>query len=229
MTLSELHKWRKQVPFYIFALCTLLGIVAAAKTLADVKSYSEIIVPCAAALAFFYVGLGIGARVWRREIDAHVGEWIREGLFGMIPADLAVTRAEMEAPLRREALGDLTGVFWEAVEENDVLRSQKEHFYSNGAVYSTAIDVFVICGFAGLAYLIAFLLTGERGFAWLSGVLVLIAVASRAFVVPSKRARHLDLCDEQLKLMRREQSAFVAERFRQIILNLRSRPVPRLG
>jgi hypothetical protein len=227
MTLSDLNAWRKRVPWFIFALCILPWFWIKSKSLGETKLYSETIVPVAAVVAtYFYVGSDFRRSLWKREIDAHVGKQIRQALLDMVPPDLAVTERERQDLLQREVFRELTGVFWEAIDRSELLRSHKEYFYSNGIVYSTSIDVFVICGLAGFVYGVAFLIMGKPDLAYVSALSVAIALASRAFVTPRTRARHLALSAEQLDLLRREQSGFVSNRFREIIAGWRRQRVP---
>jgi hypothetical protein len=218
MTHGELDAWRKRVPWFIFALCILPWFFIKSTTLAEAKLYSETVVPIVAIIAtYFYVGSDFRRRLWKKEIDAHVGEQIRAALLDMVPKDLAVTDHEKQALLEREIFRELTGVFWEAIGRNDILLSHKEHFYSNGIVYSTSIDVFLICGSAALVYVVASLPTHNLEFLQVGALFAAIALGSRLFVTPRRRARHLALSAEQLDLLRREESDFVSKRFREII------------
>lgn len=225
MTQSELNKLRNYVPFAIFGFCVLPWFLVRYKTLADVKLVNELIVPVLAViLAFLYVGLDVRRPFWKREIESHVGKQIQRGVLDMVPDDLALREEERQELLRREVFRDLTGVFWEAVDQSPILRSHKEHFYSNGIVYSTSIDVYLICSLAGLAYGVASLATGEHNLAYVAVAAIAMALVSRLFVTPQRRRIHLALSAEQLDLLRREQSDFVSNRFREIITGWRSRP-----
>ncbi len=229
MTHSELDKWRKYVPFAIFGLCILPWFLVRYKTLAEVKLANELIAPILAViLAFFYVGFDFRRPHWRSEIEAHVGKQIREAVLDMVPKDLAVTERE-KRDLRGEVFKELTGVFWEAIDQSDALRSQKEHFYSNGIVYSTSIDVYLICGFFGFIYAGMSLLAKEVTFAYVGMALIVLAVGSRIFVTPRRRAIHLALSREQLDFLRRQKADFVANRFREIVTGWRKRRVLHAG
>ena len=182
--------------------------------------------PAVALIAtYFYVGSDFRRSLWKKEIDAHVGEQIRQALLDMVPQDLAVTESEKQELLHREIFKELTGVFWEAIDRSEKLRAHKEHFYSNGIVYSTSIDVFLICALAGFVYAVASLVTGKPTLAYVGAFSITIALASRIFVTPNKRERHLALSAEQLELLRREQLDFVSNRFREIILGWRRKRV----
>jgi hypothetical protein len=228
MTLSELGYWRKGAPFFIFGLCILPWFVVSSKNLEEVKLLSEIVVPSIALVAaFFYVGADLGRSRWKAEVNKYVGVQIEETLSTMVPAELAVTPIEMN-DLKEEIFGELTGVFWEAVEGNDLLRGHKEHFYSNGIVYSTSIDVFLIFSFAGFAYACASVvytirapLQGNTGLACAAAVLLAVGLAARFLVLPRARQKHLKLSKEQLALVQREEGGFVSGRFEEIIFRWR--------
>src|ERR1039457_3025159 len=204
MTHGELDAWRKRVPWFIFALCILPWFFIKSTTLAEAKLYSETVVPIVAIIAtYFYVGSDFRRRLWKKEIDAHVGEQIRAALLDMVPKDLAVTDHEKQALLEREIFRELTGVFWEAIGRNDILLSHKEHFYSNGIVYSTSIDVFLICGLSGFCYALGAVVLSDVSQAYAAAALILISVVSRAFAIPRARQHHMTLSSEQLDLLRR--------------------------
>jgi Flp pilus assembly protein TadB len=222
MTRSDLFTWRKRAPVFIFGVCLLPWVVLNAKNLDEAKLLSELVLPVIAVIAgFFYVGLDISRSRWKSEQEAHVGKQIREALIDMVPKDLGVTESEKKALAEREVFRDLTGVFWEAVDGNQSLRSLKEHFFSNGIVYSISIDVYLICGFFAFLYAVASLLTRRPEFAYVAILCVSVALLSRFWVTPTKRKRHLELSAEQLELLRREQSDFVSRRFRDIIIGWR--------
>jgi hypothetical protein len=222
MTLSELETWRKRVPWFIFSLCVLPWFFINSQNFAEAKLYSETLVPIAALVAtYFYTGSDFRRSMWKREIDEHVGKQIRDALLSMVPKDLAIIESEKQDLLQKEIFRELTGVFWEAVDRSDRLRAHKEHFYSNGIVYSTSIDVFLIGGFAGFVYAVASLVTRKIDLAYVAALFITIALASRILVTPRRRARHLALSAEQLELLGREQSEFVSSRFREIIVGWR--------
>jgi hypothetical protein len=150
------------------------------------------------------------------EMDRHIDNKIRDSLLDLIPAELGVTLAEREL-LRKEVHKKLTGVFWEAVDKNDTLRAHKDHFFSNGIVYSTSFDVYILGTFFSFCYAIYFVFTSRVEWAYVSGLCLVLAVLSRVVVTTNSRKRHLALSDEQLSLLRREQLDFVHARFRDII------------
>jgi hypothetical protein len=221
MTLSELSKWRKYVPFVIITSCLLPWLLITTKTLADAKLANDVVVPLVALIgAFFYVGFDVRGPRWRAEVEAHVGSQIRTALLEMIPNDLEVTEEEKHR-LEPQVFKKLTGVFWQAVDRNDILRSHKEHFYSNGIEYSTSIDVYLICGFAGLIYAVAALVTRQNVFAWAGAGCVVVAIAARLLVTPHARARHAELSSEQLELLRTQEKDYVSREFRKIVMDWR--------
>lgn len=222
MTLSDLQKWRKRIPFFIFTACLLPWFLIRSKSLAEADLANKIIVPLLALLgAFFYVGLDLRRSRWKREIDMHVGKQIRAGLLDIVPRDLDVTDSERHQLAKSEVFKELTGVFWEAIDQSEVLKSHKEHFYSNGIVYSTSIDVFLICGFAGFCYAVASLVLADIPQAYVAALLIAIALACKVLVTPRARQRHMRLSTEQLDLLCREKGDFVSERFREIVVGWR--------
>jgi hypothetical protein len=215
MTQNELDNWRKRSPFVIFTIGISLYFVVSGR---DFDVAKQLIVPSIAAIAaFFYVGMGINEFLWRRELQRHVGQQIKSGILEMIPADLKVTAEERQTLSESEIYKTLNGVFWEAVEADDRLRSQKEHFYSNGVVYSTSIDVLIIGLFLAAVSEVAFLITQRRELQTLAILCSTIAIASRVLITRSRRKQHLKLSSEQLDLLRRRQADFVANRFREIV------------
>ncbi len=224
MTLNDLQQWRKRAPFFIFVSCVLPWFLVRYKTLAEVDLPSKIIVPLIGLLgAFLYVSLDFREARWKREIDAFVGKQIRAGLLNMVPRDLEVTDAESSELAESEIFKELTGVFWEAIDRNELLRAHKEHFYSNGIVYSTSIDVFVICGFCGFCYAAMAMVLNDPNEAYVAAILIAIALLSRFFAIPRARRHQMALSAEQLDLLRREQSEFMSQRFRDIVLGWRRR------
>jgi hypothetical protein len=167
------------------------------------------------------VGLKLREPRWKRETDAYVGHQIKVGVLSLVPADLAVTATEMSQLAASEVFNQLAGVFWEAVNRNEQLNSHKEHFYSNGVIYTTAMDVFLICGFFGFCYsLVGFILQNVNA-AYIALGLIIISIMSRALVIPQTRRDHMALSKEQLALLRREEGDSISERFRDIILTWR--------
>jgi hypothetical protein len=218
MSFSELSTWRKRVPWFIFALCAFPWVWLKSRNLEETKLYSETIVPVVAVIAaYVYVGSDFRRTLWTKEIESHVGNQIRQALLEMVPRDLEVTEAEKQGLAQQKIIKELTGVFWEAVDRNENLRAHKDHFYSNGIVYSTSIDVFLICGFMSFVYATAAVIQMRSDLAYAGAFLIAIALTSRYFITPRKRMRHLELSAEQLEILRAEESEFVSNRFREII------------
>ncbi len=221
MTKSELDKYRKIAPAAISGLCILPWYLVRSSSLADAKLANDFIVPALAiVLAFLYVGLNIRKPWWNKENDANVRRQIRDGLIRLVPKDLALTEEE-RGRLDDEVFRELTGVFWEAIDGSDVLRAQKEFFYSNGVVYSTAIDVTLISSFFAVLYCLASAYFSEVRLFYAALVLFGVALISRVSIIPRARAQHMLLSHQQLELLERDRSAFVADRFRSIVTRWR--------
>jgi hypothetical protein len=217
MTLSELDRWRKYVPVAIFGACALPWFLVRSGSLADADLANKLIVPVVALVAaYFYVGSGLSKWLWNRENERHVGKQIRDFLLGLIPRDLAISDKERNE-LRGQVYKTLSGVFGDAIDGNGALKALKERFYSNGIVYSTSLDVYVICSLVGSFYIVMSLLFAEIRFAYVSAGLIAIALASRWIVTPRTRSRHMQRSLEQLELLRRVRGDFVSERFREIV------------
>lgn len=222
MTLDDLHQWRKRVPFFIAAFCVLPWFIVRSRSFSEAESAVRLLVPTLAlAFAFFYVSSKLRAPHWNREMDRYVRAQIREALIALIPQDLEVSQEERDQLAQSEIYKELTGVFWEAVDQSPILRAHKEHFYSNGIEYSTAIDGYQICAFFGFCYAVASVALADVVLSYLATVLVVIALLCRFWAIPRTRERHLALSREQLDLLRRERGNFVAERFREIVLGWR--------
>src|SRR3954470_7995484 len=221
MTYSDLSKWRKRVPFVIFGICILPSFFFKSRNLAATKLANDLLVPILATIAaFFYLGLGFGRSRWEKETDTYLGRQIREGIIGLVPGDLMVTAAEKQ-DLEREIFKDLSGVFWEAVDQDDLLKSQKQYFYSNGIIYSTSIDAYLICSLAAFIYTLSSILiltpyapflaiSFEPILAYFAGAFLAIALTSYFLVTPRIRSRHMRLSVQQLDLLRRRQLEFVS-------------------
>lgn len=222
MTLNDLQRTRKVVPHVIFAACLAPWFLAWFKSPAEADLTVKIIIPGAALLlAYFYVSLKLREPRWKQEMETHLGNQIRAVLLDMVPRDLDVTEDERCQLAREEVYKKLVGVFWEAVDRNEALRSHKEHFYSNGIVYSTSLDVFLICGFAGFCYAVCSLVLRDINLAYAASVLIAIALVSQLFAIPRARRQHIALSAEQLDLLRRKENDFVSQRFREIVLGWR--------
>lgn len=227
MPLDELDRWRKRAPFFIFTVCVIPWFWVKAINGEQFKLYYDTLVPViAGVLCFFYVGLNVRGALWDDEMETHVLPQIRRAILDLVPTDLKITEAEKQRLLEKEIYKKLTGVFWETVDESPKLQAQKQHFYSNGVVYSTSFDVFIICGLSVIFfYFNAALATWLFEFVYVVAILYGIAILSIGVVMPRRRAHHLELSNEQLELIRREHSTSVATKFRAIILEWRAQNV----
>lgn len=222
MTLNDLQQWRKKVPYFIAVACVLPWFLFRSKSLADAATPVQLLVPTVALLiAFLYVNLKVRDPMWKREKETYVGTQIRDSLMALIPNDLEVTPMERDQLAKSQIYRELTGVFWEAVEQSDLLRAHKEHFYSNGIEYTTTIDAFLMCAFFGFCYAVASLILHDVVLAYVAAVLIVIALVCKFVGIPRARRRHLELSTEQLELLRRERGNFVVGRFREIVLGWR--------
>jgi hypothetical protein len=222
MTHGELKKARRYAPFILFQACFLPLTLKVSKDIEQAKFLNQFIVPVLALLAaFVYVGLDLRSGYWEEELDDHVRKQIREALLGMVPADLNVTDVERQQ-LTSEIMKTLTGVFWEAVDRNQVLKTQKEHFYANGALYTTSIDVLLIGVFAALVYSVAAFLQDNAFFGYVAAAFLAASVFSGWLVKPKARRRHMKLSAEQIDVVRRGEGAAIAARFREIINDWRA-------
>ena len=126
MTLSELNKWRLRVPWFVFALCVIPWIWIATQSVEKTKLYAETVVPILACIAtFLYVGSDFRQSRWKKELRDHVGAQIRQTLVDMVPDDLAVTNDERNELMDREILRELTGIFWEGIDNSPKLQNLK--------------------------------------------------------------------------------------------------------
>ena len=153
MTLNSLQFWRKALPFFIATACIIPLLVHSGGLDSISLRYTLAASALALIVPFFYVTLKMREPRWNREQEEHVRSQIRGSLITLIPEDLSVTAEEQQQLARAEIYKDLNGVFWQTINQDELLRAQKEHFYSNGLEYSTAIDVFLLLRFFGICYL----------------------------------------------------------------------------
>jgi len=225
MTLSQLQWRRKIVPFGIAIACILLWFLARPDTVSDTKALTTLFLT-AIGTAFLYVIAKIRDPLWDRERDRYVGAQIRRELIELIPEDLNITSTEKDQLARSAILKQLTGVFWEAIDRNEVLRAHKVHFYSNGLEYTTAIDAFLLCSLFALLYAVAFFFVGTSSVFFIAILCSLVAAVCKVVAIPRARRDHLALSAEQLDLVKRESGDFVADQFRNIVLAWRSKGRP---
>lgn len=226
MTLNALQFWRKALPFLIAFSCIIPLAVHSGGFGSLPLGYTLTALALALIVPFFYVLLKVREPRWNREMEEYVRTQIRQSLIKLIPADLNITAAEREQLANAEIYKELSGVFWDTINQTDLLRAQKEHFYSNGLEYSTAIDVFLLLRFFGVCYLGASLALGDPALFFLGAVLISVALVTRWFGIPRARRRHLALSVEQLDLLTRERGSDVSSRFREIILSWREAQQP---
>jgi hypothetical protein len=227
MTHADLEKWRFRAPLVIGTICALPWFLVSVPELAKVQLLNHLVIPAAGLLiAALYIGFDIRHHYWRREIERGVGSQIRRALIGMVPQDLEITDEERAVLEERHVFKKLVGVFWEAVDRDPILVAQKPHFYSNGVVYSTTLDVHILTAFSAVVYLVAYIFRPAPLVLAVSGFLAFLAIISRAFVLPRVREKHKALSTEQLDLLRRNQAAFVHGRFREIVIELRQQHRP---
>lgn len=223
MTKETLETWRNRAPIIILGAFAAPYLLLTGKSLQDVvASYKVFVELGALALGALYVGMDFRRALWHRELRTHIGPQIQDSLLDMLPRDLEVTAEERAILSRQDVYKPLTGVFWEAVARDPELTAHKQHFYANGAKYTTAIDVYILGVCASLCYQAAYYFGTRRlGFMGMAFALVSIALISRLAVLPRCRKRHLELSVEQLDLLRRNQRPFVEKRFRDLVLERR--------
>ena len=226
MTLNSLQFWRKALPFFIATVCIIPLLVHSGGLDSISLRYTLGASAIALIVPFFYVTLKMREPRWNREQEEHVRSQIRGSLITLIPEDLGVTAEEQQQLVRAEIYKDLNGVFWQTINQDELLRSQKEHFYSNGLEYSTAIDVFLLLRFFGICYLGISLLFGDFVLFLWGVTLVAVALAARWLAIPRVRRKHLELSVEQLDLLKREKGDYVSGRFREIVLEWRRAQPP---
>lgn len=218
MTKSDLDKWRFTAPFFIVS-STLIPLIYFYITDAElsIKIIQIIVTPLCYILAFFYSALKLRNILWTRELNKYVGAQIKSELIKLVPDDLNITTEEKKKLEEKEIWEKLTGVFWEAIDNDPILVKQKEHFYANGILYTTSIDLFIILPFVGLVYLILYFLKTNSLFLCFCILCSLVALLSKYCAIPSCRKRHLELSSEQLNLLKRNKKDFIASKFRQLI------------
>jgi pimeloyl-ACP methyl ester carboxylesterase len=217
MTLNALESSRKKAPFAISVACVVPWIAIRTQSLGE----CAVVVVFALMVGFLYMILDLRGPIWHREKNRYVNTQIRDNLITLIPDDIHVTAEERQQLANSQILGDLGGIFWNTIDQNVVLRSHKEHFYSNGFAYTTAFDGFLLCTVFGVCYAAASLVLSDAILMITGAALILVGVICRWLAVPARRRRHLDLSLEQLNLLRQERGDFIADRFRQIVLGWR--------
>jgi len=223
MTKSDLEKWRFRTPFFIVSTAVIpIVIVLFGNPDAETRIIQFLVLPVSWLFAFFYSAMKLRDKKWHRELDQHVGAQIRAELLPLIPDSLGVTEEEKERLKKWEIFKKLTGVFWEAIDSDDELVRQKEHFYANGVYYTAAIDLYIISPGMSLIYFCVWLLTGDALLVIGGFLCLLVAPLSRIVLLPRIRQHHLDLSNEQLDQVKRKKRDFISDRFRSIVIEWRA-------
>jgi pimeloyl-ACP methyl ester carboxylesterase len=223
MTLRDLQSKRKRIPWIISLTCILPWFCIRPTDLEQAGLLGVLaLVGPAVVTAFLYVIANIREPRWRREMDGRLGTQIKNALIALAPADLQITDVERSELLNSEIYKKLTGIFWEAVDQSELLVAQKEHFYSNGFLYSTALDAFLLLRFYGVCYAIASIFLGDPRIFLVSLCLMCLAFVIRWIGMSRARQQHLELSREQLELLVRDKGDFVASRFRDIVQGWRA-------
>lgn len=218
MTKSDLDKWRFYAPFIIVSSTLIpLGYVLVQDADSKVTIIQSVVTFFCYILAFFYSSMKLRNLFWVRELNKYVGAQIKTELIKLAPDDLNITSEEKKKLEEKEIWKKLTGVFWEAIDSDPILITQKEHFYANGVFYTTSIDLFLILPFVALIYLILYFFKTNTLFLYFGISCFLVALLSKYLALPSCRKRHLELSTEQLELLRRNKKDFIARKFKEII------------
>ncbi len=222
---ADLRKWRFMSPGCIAGLSVApmawqLGIFQLNEKLV----WSLLVPAFGVVVSFLYEILDIRGPLWREEMERYVGKQIKDFITDMIPPDLHVTDTELLKLREEKIMRRLTGIFWETVDSDDQLSSHKEAFYNIGKYYSSAFDIFIICGLIGYAYYftiysLGFLFSAAAGAAFLA-----IALCAWYQLIPICRERMLAISREQLEQLRRRQLGTVQAQIRESILEIRRLP-----
>jgi hypothetical protein len=129
MTLDSLQSRRKALPFLIAIACILPLLVHSGGLQPVLLRYSLAALAIGLTVPFFYVTLKLREPRWNREQEEHVRAQIRSSLITLIPKDLNVTAEEKNQLESAEIYKTLSGVFWDTINQDELLRAQKEQFY----------------------------------------------------------------------------------------------------
>lgn len=223
MTLNALEFWRKAVPFIISFVCLVPWMALRAQSTAE----CALIGVLALAAGFLYMILGLREPMWQREKNRYVNAQIRDNLITLIPENVQVTAEERQQLANSQILGDLGGIFWSTIDQNELLRSHKQHFYSNGFAYTTALDGLLLCWFFAFFYVAGWLILNDPRLLICGAALAVVSALCLWWGLPARRQHHLALSCEQLNLLREQQGDVIGDRFRKIVLGWREhgRPV----
>jgi hypothetical protein len=223
MTFETLGKWRLFAPGFICAAATTPGMFFLSIQETGRGQLLQYFLPVITGLiGLLYSGLHLRNCLWKRENAEWVGKQIRQEFLEMIPSDLSVTDAEEKRLSEREIHKELGGVFWEAIDGYPELAAQKQFFYKNGFLYTSAIDATLILPWFAIAYYVVFFCGYGRIHTFFATICLFVAWLACSVIVPICRRRHLALSSEQLDLIRRRRREFVENRFREIIIEWRS-------
>jgi hypothetical protein len=223
MTHETLGKWRLWAPGFICTAAATPAVFFSPIQEANRGSVLQYLLPLVAGVVgVLYSALHLRDWLWKSENEAWVGQQIRQEFLKMIPSDLNVTPEERKRLEDKEIHKTLGGVFWESIDGYPELAAQKEFFYQNGFLYTSAIDAALILPFFAVVYYVAFFIGYGRIHSFFASVCLLVAWVACYFVIPKCRRRHLALSSEQLDLIRRRRRDFVEQRFREIITEWRT-------
>ncbi|MBN2134453.1 MAG: hypothetical protein JW737_01860, partial [Acidobacteria bacterium] len=151
MNLSSLKKWRMIIPFSIHLLSLSVIFILINDSIDKVeKVIRYLLYPGCILLGFFYIVFDIRDLIWKKEKENYVGSQIKSELIKLVPKSLKCTEQEKEELKDQEIWRELNGIYWDIIDNDSVLKEGKAHFYSNGILYTTVIDVFIILGFISL-------------------------------------------------------------------------------
>ena len=224
MTKESLEKIRFLTPIGIAIFATTLGVIFLPFDERRLETWQKWIIPVlAGAFGALYSALGVRLWHWKRELDQHVGKQIRNAFVSMIPEDIGITPNEKLRLFEKAVWKELTGIFWETIDSDQYLISQKPFFYANGAYYSGAIDCYIIMTFFSLVYLALYFWGFGIVCVVLAAACIATALMGRFFVLPIRRKKHLALSDEQLEVMRQNRLKQIQDKIRQIVREWRDR------
>lgn len=188
----------------------------------DTARAAQFAIPVVAGLlGFLYSMLRIRDWLWRPEKEENVRSQIKRAFLDMIPPGLNVTKAERERLLAGEISGELRGVFWESIDGDAELKEQKQFFYKNGILYTSAIDaIFILPAFGIAYYTLALFGFGKMHLIWGTVCLVLF-VLLLLVILPKTRDVHMRLSREQLLGIQQRRTPFVQARFTSMIQDWR--------
>jgi hypothetical protein len=220
---TELRKWRRKSPAIIAGFCGIPLAWHLGWIVADREVAFNLLLPVGAFIvSYAYEAVDIRGALWKEEMASHVGAKIKDRIIAYVPVDLAATPEEIKVLREEKIMRRMNGVFWEIIDQDDRLRINKDTFYENGKYYTTAFDLFIICGILGYVYL--FGLYFENSIFYLLTAIGLIAISMIAWywLIPKFRLRHLKLSEEQLEQLVRYHEQRMQAEFRSILAEMRA-------